>query len=226
MNNRILIIFSLIIFLAFSNSCGGGGGGGDGGGRRSTQTALRVFHAGLDAVPVGVYIGNEFIGETRYLGKSLFKTLKPQDTVLKLTRSDRFNEPVAEFPVSLALNTEYSLFIYGEVKSGTFRVKLLEEPIIRPESGRARVQFLNALSDSGDVRFNLTNLDTVSVRFGTSSGFIDIPEGIYDLRAVSSNGQSIILNSITISDRGETSFLLGGKPEYDFISIKIYEDFD
>ncbi len=215
-----IICFSLVFFTA---ACSGGGSSGK---SRSNQTALRVFHAGLDAIPVGLFLGENLVGEASYMGDSVFTPVSPQQAVLRLSRSNRYAEPVIEFPVNLLPATEYSVFIYGEVKRGTFQVRLLEEPLIIPEPGNTRIQFLHGLIDQGAVRFQIDGMNGVALRFGESSSFTEIPSGDHVLKILDDSSRVISQLNIQAPDRGELSILLGGKSSYNFVSVKVYEDFD
>jgi hypothetical protein len=221
--SHVLFILVISILSTFSLSCSGGSSSN---GKRSNQTAVRVFHAGLDAVPVGLFLGQTLIGETSYLSNSVFSPVSPQDALLRLTRSNRFEEPVIEFPVQLQSSTEYSIFIYGEVKKGTFQARLLEEALVVPSEGNTRIQYLHALIDVPSVRFRVTGQEDVVVRYGANSGFYEIPSGDQSLTILDASGRTLSSLSLNAKDQGELSVVLAGKADYSFISVKLYEDFD
>lgn len=221
--SHVLFILISVIFCTLSLSCSGGSSSN---GKRSNQTAVRVFHAGLDAVPVGLFLGETLIGETSYLSNSVFTPVAPQETHLRLTRSNRFDEPVIEFPVQLQPATEYSIFIYGEVKRGTFQVRLQEESLIVPSEGMTRIQYLHALIDVPSVRFRVSGQDDIMVRYGGSSSFFEIPSGDQSLTILDASGRTLTSLILNAKDQGELSVVLAGKADYSFISVKVYEDFD
>jgi hypothetical protein len=221
--SHVWFIITITILCTFSISCSGGSSSN---GKRSNQTAVRVFHAGLDAVPVGLFLGENLIGETSYLSNSVFTPVSPQEALLRLTRSNRFDEPVIEFPVQLQTATEYSIFIYGEVKRGTFQVRLLEEPLVVPAEGNTRIQYLHALIDVPSVRFRLSGQDDVVVRYGGNSGFFEIPSGDKSLTILDASGRTLSSLTLNARDQGELSVVLAGKADYSFVSVKVYEDFD
>lgn len=221
---KLLTYILLLTLLLTSLSCSGGSSGGN---KKGNQTAVRVLHAGLDAIPVGLFIGQNFIGETRYLGNSIHLPVSQGESILRLTRSDRFDEPVIEFPVNLLKATEYTLFLYGEVKKGTFQVRLIEEPIIVPEKDMARVQFLHGLIDQGSLRFQVDGINNdVQIGFGDNSNFIDIPSGNHRLRVFDNSGRLVTETRFDASSQSEMTILIGGKSSFNFVSIKVYEDFD
>jgi hypothetical protein len=221
-DSTFLIYIPVLIFLLIFVSCSGDSSGK----KRSRQTAVRVFHAGLDAIPVGLFLGEELIAETRYLSDSAFTPVSPQSSILRLSRSNRFHEPVIEFPVELLPATEYSVFIFGEVKRGTFQVRLLEEPLVIPGSGMSRIQFLHGLIDQGNVRFRIDGMDDIRLGFGEHSGFLQIPSGDHVLRVLDSSGSTISSTALSAPEQGELSILLAGRSTYNFITVKVYEDFD
>lgn len=221
-----LILHLAICFILLSQFSCSSGGGSSSGSSRSTRTAVRIFHGGLDAAPLGLFLGEEFLGETRFMGESVFTPVSPQITNLRLTRTNRFAEPVTEFPVTLALDTEYSVFAYGQINAGTFRVKLLEEAIIRPEEGFARVQFLNALNGASSARFAIVGVEPRSVPFGQTSGFFEISSGVHSLVVSDVSGRPVSNIEFEAKDRGEVSIMLAGRTDYGFVQLKLYEDFD
>jgi hypothetical protein len=223
-HSRLILTFiAPLLFLLSLSSCSGGNSSNN---KSSNQTGVRVFHAGLDAIPLGLFVGDNFIGETSYLANSVFTPIRPQEAILRLTRSDRFNEPVIEFPVSILPHTEYSVFVYGEVKRGSFRVRLLEEPLVVPESGSCRVQFLHGLIDQGSVRFRLNGAPDVTLSFGDNSGFLIIPAGENTVSITDSSSREISRTRVNAPDGGELSILLAGRTSYNFVTVKVYEDFD
>jgi hypothetical protein len=230
---RISNILLAIGFLALSACSGGGSGGSDSGDngdddslRVTNKPAVRIIHSSIDAVPVGITSNGVFLGESSYLGKNKFYNLGLGSNLITLTRSARASEPLRSLNLNVADKEEYTVFVYGAQRDENFNVKILPEPIVKPLDGMSRFQVLNGLSDASSIKFSISTTQNKVVPFGNTSGFLDIPSGVYDVSVVAANGAALGVTSVNLSEKIEITLVVSGKLEYSFVSMKTYQDLD
>lgn len=231
----IIIRLSLIMIFSLAAGCSGGGGGDnnsaggnddDGSNRVTNKSAVRIIHSSIDAVPLGILSNGVFLGESSFLGKNKFYNIGLGANLLTLTRGARVNQPVKSLNVEVADKTEYTVFVYGAEKDNEFNVKVLPEPIMRPASGMSRFQVLNGLSDASAIKFSIASTANQVVPFGDTSGFLDLPTGVYDVLVSGSTGGALGVVSVNLAEKAEITLVVSGKLEYSFVSMKTYQDLD
>ena len=201
---------SLFLALFFSPlmiaSCSGGGSGGDGGGKegRTTDSAVRIIHSSVDAVPLGVAANGVFLGQSSYLGENKFYKVGTGPNSLSISRAARINEVVETLPLTVEDKVEYTIFAYGAEKDQQFNIKILKEPVVRPEAGSARIQVLNGVSDLSGIKFTIGSIVANPVNFGESSGFFDLPSGVYDVTITGPTGSPLGVVAVNLGDRGRS----------------------
>jgi Domain of unknown function (DUF4397) len=167
-----------------------------------------------------------FLGKSNYLGENEFFQIPVGANSLTITKGSRSSSPVQAVNFTAAELTEYTLFAYGEIGEDRFNITTLTEPVIRPAKGMGRAQILHGLTDSSKVNYSIGATASGSVNLGQTSGFIDLPAGVHQVKISNSGGGVLSDTSVTIADGGELTLVVSGKLDYSFVSLKIYEDLD
>lgn len=222
----LLLSLSLVLSLL---SCSGGGGGGGGGGGRTTETAFRLIHAGVALAPLEVYIAELMLQKAHYGELTDFVAVEeqgPQTVILS-----RANTPGSEFrtlSIDFAKETEYSIFVYGGAFLRSDNVRVIVEPVEQPESGFARIQFLNGYESSQPITISGGGLeDSITAPFGGDTGFHLIPVSEEPQEFIARvGGAEFARVTITVEDRGELTFVASGSNELPFGRLKVYTDLD
>lgn len=226
------ILSALILF--WLAACGGGGGGGDGGAssggdpnKRSTGTGLRVIHAALDVEPVDVRIGELVIPLVRFLDVTYYNSIKTGSQNVVVDRANFPGATLSSVGTDFKTKTEYSLLISGRQGTDTFFVSLLEEPVLRPETGRGRIQLINLLEGSSPMTLAGPTIPALGpIAFRLSSGYIDVASGAQTFLVADSSGNPLANISTTIADRGEITVVIGGSRSRGVVLSRIYTDLD
>jgi len=222
------ISLPLLLVISLLAACGGGGGGGDGAAGRTTSTAVRLIHGAVAVAPLQVIVGEEVISEDAYAQSSDFVQVPSGPAEIVLRRAKSTEGSFRTLAANLEPETEYSLFLFGGIDDGTDEVKLIEEPITRPEEGFARVRVLNALAGSSGLRLSGTSLESngVSAVFGATSGFVESRSGPVSITVSSDNGVPLSTLAVTLADRGELTVLISGSSDVGFVTTTLFEDLD
>lgn len=217
--SKVLYFCSLILFVL---GCGGGGGGGGGG--RTTDTALRVVHASLDRPPVVAKAGEAVLPPAAFGEVTSYTEVNPGPATVIAERAN-VPAPVAQLPADFAANTEYTLFLYGQLQTGSANAKILEEPVAQPGPGKVRVQLLNALEGSSSLVLNGAGFSSNAAGFGSSSGFSESAPGPQTLTIT--NGRTTIAQvAVDIPDQGEATVLIAGSNDLGVKFTRVYSDLD
>ncbi|MFN8389554.1 MAG: DUF4397 domain-containing protein [Bdellovibrionota bacterium] len=222
-----------ICFVALTSlaSCSGGGGGGGGGGgndgtHRSTGTGIRIIHGALDAPPVDLKIGEEYLNRGAFLLPNFYAGVGSGTQNVLLERA---NSPGVNFfsePVALAKDTEYTLLLTGRTGANTFNVNVIEEPVVRPESGQGRVQLMNALEGSSPLILSGGGITLGPVPFRNASGYAILPAGDQVFTVTNTRGGVVGTFPVNIADRGESTIVFGGATSEGVILHQVYTDLD
>ncbi len=237
MFRRLLISVLLLMFVA----CGGGGGGGgndpsDGSSsndnvsesklERSRSTALRIIHSSIDAFPVSLRVVGEIFQTARFAQERFYRRVSSGPLELVIERANAPGVIVRSVPTELANDTEYTLFVYGEILSDTFSVELLVDTTEQPEEGFTNVQGLNGLAGVGTVTFSTSAGEVGTAAFGGSSGFVAVPSGVATVTVSTAFGTTLATGTVTFPERGEITLLLTGDEDLDYIILRTFEDLD
>lgn len=204
--------------------CSGGGGGGGGGSSqgRTTRTGIRIVHGSLDSVPLTVRTGVENLQTARYAEPTSYAAQSDGAIILSWFAANS-EELVGQLATTLKENTEYTLFVYGEVRKSNVTYTLLEDQIVRSETGSAAFQLLNSFR--GGVSVNIAGAEVAKANFGESSGFKTIASGPAVI-SVLRNGSTIAQVTTDVPDRGEITLLVSGDIELGALNTTIYTDLD
>ncbi len=125
--------------------------GPDGDGDADTEATLRVIHAMSDAPSLTVSV-DEGDSEQDLVygddGEPL--VLEPGTALVSLSRTTAPDETLIEAEVSLEAGDLLNLVIYGSLGADDLNFAWLNEAGERPDAGRARLHFLNAIHVDGD----------------------------------------------------------------------------
>lgn len=218
--------------LALGTGCGGGGGGDGGGAGRTTGTGLRILHGATDIEPVDLRIGEQLLQRAKFGDTPGFVEADKGPQKIALDRANALGTTVASLDATLEDKVEYSLLLFGRETSGTFSVKLLPEPVVRPESGRARLQLVHALEGAGAITATWTgaagapSATTEPAQFSLSSGFIDVPFGPGQVTVKNSRGGTLFSVNVDIPDRGEATVLAFGVTDLGVTLGRVVLDLD
>lgn len=213
-------LFVYTVLLSGVSACGGSGGGGDDG--RTTDTALRIIHGSIDATPIRASVEDIVLSDVRYASASEYVRVPEGPHALKVERSD--GSEVSTLNVELEARTEYTLFVHGTIGDQDFRLRLISEPIGRPDEGKCFVQILN--SYSGAISVAAGDIVLTPVRFGSSSGFIEFPAGPTSFQIRDDENASLGGLSLELPDRGEVTLHITGKKRLGVSFLRSHVDFD
>ncbi len=232
MMKSLRIVF-IVIFLSFSIiSCSGGGGSDSGsssndGSKRTTGTGVRIINASLDSEPVDLKIAEQYFNRASFMQVNFYSQVKSGGTDLILERANSPQVVIATLSQNLLPKTEYSILLYGEHIRGNFNASIIEEPVVRPEKGEVRLQFVNLLNDSSSLTLNgETNIGPVT--FGTASGYVTIATPVNTVQNFSINNSKRTVATVTVEfiDQGENTVVIGGSQSKGVIIPRVYKDLD
>lgn len=235
MNNRFNAFSSILLgamFLIVFSSVGCGGGGGGGADGRTRDTAVRIVHAGIDATPVTLNALNAEgqlaqVQTARYVEETSYVRLRDQSQVLEIFRANAPEAIVRRIPADLQKNTEYTLFIYGEVETESLDVALLTDIVSEPPSGMTKVRLLSAVNDQPHVSLSAAGFSIAKVPYGRASDFQDVPSGPpQQVIAKNSSGRTIASATIDFLEGSELTILVAGSSYLDSYFIRVYRDLD
>ena len=225
-----LLAFCLRSFSALTLcACGGGGGGGGGtddGTKRTTGTGIRIISGALDAPPVDLKIGEQYLNRGAFLLPNFYAAVDSGLQNVILERANSPGETIFSQALTLADKTEYSLLLSGREARGTFAATVLEEPVVRPEKGQARVQLVNLLEGSGSLIMSGGGVTQGPVPFGGASGYAVLASGPQTFVITNSRGGIVGTIPTTITDRGEVTIVTGGSTAEGVVLSKVYNDLD
>ncbi len=224
--NTVMLCLCLVAAAAFAGACSGGGGGVGGGAGRTRETALRIVHGSIDAAPVTVRIGDVFLQKAAYAEVTSYVPVVPGPAVVTVERANAPGDIVAQLNIDFRPETEYSLFVVGETRHNDFGVTVIEEPVVRPASGIARLQLLNALPDSAAVKLQGTGFTVGPTGFSASSGFVEVPGGVQPVTVAYDNGRVIGQIELQLEDRGEATVVVSGSGDLRLNFTRVYYDLD
>lgn len=230
-SKRLSIFLSIFVLSAFT-SCGGGGGGGGGDGdtndgtRRTTNTGIRILHGALDIEPVDLKIGEKYLGRTSFMKENFYAESGDGSQVVTLERANSPGVNIYSAPLALADKTEYSLLLSGMASHNNFAVTVLEEPIVRPEKGLARMQLVNLLEGSPPLTLTAGGVSTGAAPFRLASGYVELAAGPQVLNVTNAQGGLVSSIPFTIADRGEVTVMLGGFTSENIIVARVFTDLD
>ncbi len=216
------VCFVLIALLL--GACGGGGGGGDGG--RSTGTSFRIIHASVDSSPYSVSAGDKFLQKAAYADVTEYVPLDQGPVLLTVSRLNFPGDVLTQIASNTKESTEYSLFVFGEKRRGSFRTTMLEEPVVRPAKGQARVQLLNALPDHPRAVLTATGLKIGPVNYSTSSGYTEVASGPLAVSVGTEDGRVISSQTLLLPDQGEATVVVSGSADLNVRFVRVYYDLD
>ncbi len=232
-------VFRAVILLAVSvlfSACGGGGGGGggEGGGsgsvedgtERTSGTGVRIIHAALDIEPVDLKIGLDYAARAAFMDIDFMTDVKSGTTDVAVERA---NSPGVNYyfgPLTLAPKTEYTFLLSGESSHNNFNVTVLEEPVVRPDEGKARIQLINLLEGSSPLNMAGPSLAIGPVPFRLASGYADIGVGPQTFTVTNSRGGVISTFTTDVANQGELTIVVGGYAPQGVIVTRIVPDLD
>lgn len=209
--------------LAAGCSGGGGEGGGDG---RTTDTGIRVLHGAADIEPVDLRVGELLLQRAHFGDVTEYVKAEQGPAALVLDRANAAGTTVASLNADLQKKVEYSLLLFGRETSGTFSVRLLEDPVLRPETGTARLQIVNALEGAPPVRAVAGTVQTAPAAFSLASGFVDVPPGPASIAVKNEKGGTLLTLAVDIPDRSEATVFVTGVTDLNVIVGRVILDLD
>lgn len=212
-SSRTLVAL-VFILTAAASGCGGGGGDGGGGSgpglHRTTDTAVRILHAGLDFEPVDLRVGDVYLTHAGYLEPNFYVSLDSGSQTLTLERAHSPGVVVNQTAAALKEKTGYSLLISGQVSHGTLQVTLLEEPLVRPEKGQGRVKLVNLLENGGTLALTAAGIALGPVPFRSASDYAIATAGPLTVTVQNNRGGVLAVTAIDVPERGDATVVIGG----------------
>lgn len=211
-SSSVLIVPLLLTLPLFHSGCGGGGGdsGSSGGLHRTTDTAVRILHAGLDFEPVDLRVGDQYLSHAAFLETNFYAAIGNGPQTLTLERAHSPGVVVNQTQAVLKDKTGYALLISGQVSKGTLQVTLLEEPLARPDSGQGRVKLVNLLENAGTIAAAGGGVALGPTPFRSASDYATLVAGPQTFTIKNSRGGTLAVTTIDVPDRGDATIVLGG----------------
>ncbi len=225
----------VVPFLALcllQSGCSGGGsesGGGGGGSStlvRSSDTGVRILHGGLDFEPVDLRIADEYITKAAFMQPNFFGKLRKGPQTITLERAHSPGVIVGQIQRDFQRGMEYSVVLAGQVGRGTFNSTIIEEPIVRPEPGQARVQLVNLLENSSQLSMSGTGVALGPVLFRLASGYAVLSPGPQSFSITNSLGGVVAVPTVDIPNQGEATIVVGGDANQSVVIAQVYLDLD
>lgn len=218
---------SLLCLLLLLSSCGGGGGGGDE--RRTRDTAVRIIHGSVDGAPVQITFDEEEPAarlKAAFAEGTEFRRVDSGPLSLNVERANSQGVGLGILSAQLEDETEYTIFVNGEARTGSIRATLLAEEVAQPEEGSAHVQLLHGVENLGRLRLRVAGELSSNTSRGGTTGFLTVPSGLQLLEAVNGDGGVVASTEVLIEDRSEVTLLVAGDSSLGFVTIKSFVDFD
>ncbi len=220
-------VLSLLCFILLLSSCGGGGGGGDS--RRTRDTAIRIIHGSLDGAPVEITFDaedEEAVRKAAFGEGSSFRRVEAGPIALNVERANSQGVGLGIVSAELENETEYTIFINGEARTGSIRATLLPEAVLQPEVGMARVQLLHGVENLGRLRLRVGGELSTAISRGAASSFMDIVSGPQSFEVLNADGGVVARLSLEVEDQSEITILAAGDSSLGFVIAKSFVDFD
>jgi len=224
----------LLLFLIVGvTGCGGGGGDGETSNGRTTSTALRIIHGSIDSSPVSLRQGTNVMQTARYAQAKDYVEVQDPNAPFVLETANTPGDIIMQLPTPLKQDTEYSIFVYGNVGDRSFSTILTEDVALRPDSGRALLQVRNAYHGSSVITATATggenglmNTSLGEINFGHGGRFIDVASGLQTVVIRNKSGRQIASVAVNIPDQGEAVLLVTGSSELGVVFTPVYTDLD
>lgn len=218
---------SWVVLLVFFSSCSGGGGGDGGGGGRTRDTAVRIVHGAIEAVPVSVLGGvDQLIQTARYAEATTYAPVNDGPITLSVERLNSPGVVLRNIQATLEKKTEYTLFVFGSAEGSNLNISLLTDNTERPEPGMAHLAVLNGYQGPGSIFAQSSDVVLGEVGFGSTSGFQLVASGPQTILVRDASGNALSSITTTIADRGELTLLVTGSSELGVLFTTLYNDLD
>ncbi|MCB0344358.1 MAG: DUF4397 domain-containing protein [Bdellovibrionales bacterium] len=228
-----IVRLAALALCVLASACGGGGGGGGGGDGqslvRSKSTAIRVIHAGIDATPVSVVVGEgeerQVVQTARYAQPRFYSSIPSGSLDLRVERANTPGSVVKSFAGQFADQTEYTVALYGELEGSGLRVALVEDTTVRPEPGMSLVNVFNGYIENG-ISVSVGSVTFPDLKFGSFGGFKDVASGEAQVEVLRSDG--VLLGSflIELPSAGEATIAVVGSRDLGVRFFPVYKDLD
>jgi hypothetical protein len=179
---------------------------------------VRVAHLSPDAPPVDVLVnGSAAFSDLPFGGFTAYADLPAGEYEIQVVAAGTSGPAVIDTVVTLPQSGDFTIAAINTLKNIT--PAIFEDENIRIP-GMTRVRFLHASPDTPAVDIAVTDGPVLfaNVSFGASGGYVDVPEGIYDLEARLANTDVVALSLPDVALEGGTvvsvwaSGLLNGDP--------------
>lgn len=222
-------LFAVILSVTVGCSGGGGGGGGssaDGTLKRSTKTGLRILHGALDLPPVTVRIPEQLLFTAGYAEGNFYHSAPEGAVTINLDFQVPGGITTRAISPTLVKDTEYSVFVFGSYAANNLNTLLIEDAVLRPETGFARFRLFNAYQGGGALSATIGGVAIPATSYGSASGFIDLASGAQSLVVKDGSGRTVSSLALTLDDRGETTIMITGNKELGVVFAPEYKDLD
>jgi len=172
-------VMALAISLV-ATACGGGGGGGESGdGGSDSADGVRVLHGSIDAAPVDVIssvASSAVVSQAVFAGAKGYRSLRPGEQVLSLTRALNSGDVIASFNQNIAKGGRYSILLYGDGETFGLRTRLIVDEVPASISGAA-VRVVNGVTGAASLNVSISGGGSEQVGFGQNSQYIETSAG-------------------------------------------------
>jgi Domain of unknown function (DUF4397) len=226
LRRSFLICLIFLLFCSLLSCASGGGGEGGGGGGRTTGTAVRLIHSGIDIAPLEMQVGAEYLQKMGFGDLSQYVKVSEGQISIALQRANSPGNIFRTINETLASSTEYTVFVFGSIERSTSSAVLLPDPVVRPEAGFARVQLLNGVDGIGKLTMKAPGAEALDALFGGSSGYVTLPMGPQVIPIVNQKGHTVATFNVVLEDRGEASLVLEGSDDLGVVFQRVFTDLD
>lgn len=160
----------------------------------SIVSALTVINASPDSPTLEFVLNNQRVHEFSYPDKRIsYFTIFSGSHYARIYPAGNFTSHLYEVGVNLLPGKYYSLFIAG--KTDNLTSLAIEDDMSFPESGNARIRFINLSSDAPALDFKLSTDSVIASnkKFKEYTSFQEVKAGQYNALIKSNIGNSINL---------------------------------
>lgn len=161
---------------------------------------MQVVNASPDAGSINLYLSGNLKNSTPVTyGNSTgyFATIAGNQTAeIKIAA---IATTVASTPVNLTPDANYSIFFYGRSATATLSSIVIQDDLLAPSSGKAKVRFVNTVTNYPNVNLQLNSSTALfsNVAYQAVTSFMEITPGNYPLTVVASSAAAVSVAAVS-----------------------------
>ncbi len=178
----------------------------------SIVSALTVVHASPNAPELEFVLDNQRVQTFTYAERNIdYFAAFSGVRIAKIFEANRFNNVLHQITLKLQSGKYYSVFVAG--KKDSLSSLVLEDNLIRPSAGKAKIRFVHLSPDAPALDFDLSTEQSLAsnLSFKGSTDFHEVDAGTYATSITSHSGDLVHLEQeITLEAHKTYTFWVKG----------------